>query len=97
LAPMAWSPLAGGAIFNSQDENTIKLRMKLEEIAVEVGAQGIDEVLYAWLLSHPAHIMPIVGSGKMPRIQSAIRALNITLTREQWFDILQVAMGREIA
>ncbi|MGB3259900.1 aldo/keto reductase [Paenisporosarcina sp.] len=97
LAPMAWSPLAGGAIFNSQDEKTRKLRSKLEEIAVEVGAQGIDEVLYAWLLSHPAHIMPIVGSGKMPRIESAIRALNLTLTRGQWFDILQVAMGREIA
>ena len=54
-------------------------------------------MLYAWLLSHPAHIMPIVGSGKMPRIESAIRALDLTLTRDQWFDILQVAMGREIA
>lgn len=97
LAPMAWSPLAGGAIFSSQDEQTIKLRSKLEEIAVEVGAQGIDEVLYAWLLSHPAHIMPIVGSGKMPRIESAIRALNLTLSRDQWFDILQISMGREIA
>ncbi|MGE6489264.1 aldo/keto reductase [Paenisporosarcina sp. NPDC076898] len=97
LAPMAWSPLAGGEIFKSQDEKTIKLRSKLEEIAIEVDAQGIDEVLYAWLLSHPAHIMPIVGSGKMPRIESAIRALDLTLTRDQWFDILQVAMGREIA
>lgn len=33
LAPMAWSPLAGGAILTSQDEKTIKLRKKLEEIA----------------------------------------------------------------
>ncbi|MCZ8537040.1 aldo/keto reductase [Paenisporosarcina quisquiliarum] len=97
IAPMAWSPLAGGEIFKSEDEKTIKLRSKLEEIAIEVGAQGIDEVLYAWVLSHPAHIMPIVGSGKMSRIESAIRALNLTLSRDQWFDILQVAMEREIA
>lgn len=96
LAPMVWSPLAGEAIFSSQDERTIKLCKELEEIANEVGAMGIDEVLYAWLLSHLAHIMPIVGSGKMPRIKIAIRDLDISLTRDHWFDILHVAMGREI-
>lgn len=94
---MAWSPLAAEAIFTSQDEKTIKLRKKLDEVAKEVGAMGVDEVLNAWLLSHLAHIMPIVSSSKMPRIESAIRALDISLRRDQWFDILQVATGREIA
>ena len=62
-----------------------------------MGADGIDEVLYAWLLSHPANIMPIVGSGKMNRIRSAIRSLELSMTREQWFEILQISMGQEIA
>jgi len=97
ISPMAWSPLAGGEIFYSKDDRAKNLRSKLELIAGEIGAQGIDEVLFAWLLSHPANIMPIVGSGNMDRIESAIRALDLTLTRDQWFDILQVAMGREIA
>lgn len=97
ISPMAWSPLAGGEIFNSKDERAKHLRSKLELIAGDIGAQGIDEVLFAWLLSHPANIMPIVGSGNFERIESAIRALDLTLTRDQWFDILQVAMGREIA
>lgn len=97
ISPMAWSPLAGGEIFNSKDERAKHLRSKLELIARAIGAQGIDEVLFAWLLSHPANIMPIVGSGNFERIESAIRALDLTLTRDQWFDILQVAMGREIA
>ncbi len=97
IAPMAWSPLAGGSIFSSDDERVKNLRVTLERIAGEIGAQGIDEVLYAWLLSHPANIMPIVGSGKINRIESAIRALNLTLSRDQWFEILQVAMEREIA
>ena len=96
ISPMAWSPLAGGEIFNSKDERAKHLRSKLELIAADIGAQGIDEVLFAWLLSHPANIMPIVGSGNFKRIESAIRALDLTLTRDQWFDILQVAMGREI-
>jgi predicted oxidoreductase len=97
IAPMAWSPLAGGSIFTAEDEKAKRLRDTLENIAGEIGAKGIDEVLYAWLISHPANIMPIVGSGKMNRIESAIKALDLTLTRDQWFDILQVAMGREIA
>lgn len=97
IAPMAWSPLAGGAIFSAEDEKAKRLRDTLEKIAGDIGAMEIDEVLYAWLLSHPANIMPIVGSGKMNRIESAIKALDLTLTRDQWFDILQVAMGREIA
>ena len=97
IAPMAWSPLAGGSIFSADDERAESLRDKLEKIALEIGAKGIDEVLYAWLISHPANIMPIVGSGKMSRIESAICSLDLTLTRDQWFDILQAAMGREIA
>lgn len=97
IAPMAWSPLAGGSIFASDDEKAIRLRRTLDKIANEIGAGGIDEVLYAWLLSHPANIMPIVGSGKMNRIHSAIRSMELSLTREQWFEILQVSMGREIA
>lgn len=97
IAPMAWSPLAGGSIFSSNEERAKNLRITLERIAGEIGATAIDEVLYAWLLSHPANIMPIVGSGKMNRIESAIRALDLSLSRDQWFEILQVAMEREIA
>ncbi len=97
ITPMAWSPLAGGSIFSSNDQRAKNLRDTLERIAGEIGAHGIDEVLYAWLLSHPANIMPIVGSGKMDRIESAIRSLDITLSREQWFEILQVSMDHEIA
>ncbi len=97
IAPMAWSPLAGGSIFSSNDERAKNLRNTLDRIAGEIGAKAIDEVLYAWLLSHPANIMPIVGSGKMSRIESAMRALDLSLSRDQWFEILQVAMEREIA
>ena len=97
ITPMAWSPLAGGSIFSSNDQRAKNLRDTLERIAGEIGAHGIDEVLYAWLLSHPANIMPIVGSGKMDRIESAIRSLDLTLSRDQWFEILQVSMDHEIA
>ncbi|MET1015140.1 MAG: aldo/keto reductase [Paenisporosarcina sp.] len=96
IPPMAWSPLAGGSVFTNKEENVIALRSTLSKIADEVGVH-IDEVLYAWLLSHPAHIMPVVGSRKLSRIKSAVSALEVTLTKEQWFEIFQVSKGHEIA
>ncbi|RBO98388.1 aldo/keto reductase family oxidoreductase [Rossellomorea aquimaris] len=96
VAPMAWSPLAGGAIFRGEDEKAVRLQHTLKKVQEETGAKGIDEVLYAWLLNHPANIMPIVGSGKKERIQHAIDSLSITLNHDQWFEILQTSMGHDV-
>ncbi|GGB48111.1 aldo/keto reductase [Fictibacillus barbaricus] len=96
VKPMAWSPLAGGRLFKGEDEKSQKVKRALEKIAEETEASSIDVVAYAWLLNHPAQIMPIVGSGKMERIQSAVDAANITLSREQWFYILQESMGKDV-
>lgn len=96
IAPMAWSPLAGGKIFASMDEKALQLRKTLAKVGGELGTQNIDEVLYAWLLNHPANIMPIIGSGKKERIDRGITALKYNLSTEQWFEILQSSMGHEV-
>ncbi|WP_044337847.1 MULTISPECIES: aldo/keto reductase [Rossellomorea] len=96
VAPMAWSPLAGGVIFKGEDEKAIRLQHTLKKVQEETGAKGMDEVLYAWLLNHPANIMPIVGSGKKERIQNAIDSLSISLSHDQWFEILQTSMGHDV-
>ncbi|MGG3914823.1 aldo/keto reductase [Rossellomorea vietnamensis] len=96
VAPMAWSPLAGGAIFKGEDEKAVRLQHTLKKVQEETGAKGIDQVLYAWLLNHPANIMPIVGSGKKERIQHAIDSLSIQLNHDQWFEILQTSMGHDV-
>ncbi|MED4300498.1 aldo/keto reductase family oxidoreductase [Geobacillus stearothermophilus] len=96
IPPMVWSPLTGGAIFSADDDRVVRLRGTLEQVRGEVGAETIDEVLYAWLLVHPARMMPIVGSGKQERIERAVRALSLPLSREQWFAILQSSMGHDV-
>jgi predicted oxidoreductase len=96
ISPMIWSPLAGGEIFTSQKEDAVRLRAMLEEIASEVGATSIDQVMFAWLLAHPANMMPIVGSGKIERVKTAVEATNISLSREQWFRIYVAAMGHPV-
>lgn len=96
MPPMAWSPLAGGRIFTSEDPQAVRVRAILEKIAAEIGASSIDQVMYAWLLKHPAKIMPIVGSGKIERIQSAVAALSLSLTREQWYEIWVASRGKQV-
>ncbi|WP_210608617.1 aldo/keto reductase [Priestia flexa] len=96
IAPMAWSPLGGGSIFTAEDERSIRVRNKLIEIGEEIGAKSLDQVAYAWLLAHPATIMPIVGSGKMNRIDAAIEALDLKMNRMQWFQILEASKGRPV-
>ena len=96
IKPMAWSPLAGGRLFRGNDERSLRVQKVLNKIKEEVSAKDIYEVAYAWLLMHPSKIMPIVGSGKIERIKSAIRATDIKLTRDQWFEIYVASRGVDI-
>lgn len=96
IAPMAWSPLAGGKIFSSTEEKPARLRTALVKVAEEIGANDIDEVLFAWLLNHPARVMPITGSGRIERIERAVRALSYKLNRDQWFEIYQTSLGHDV-
>ena len=97
INPMIWSPLAGGEIFTSQSESAIRVRNVLTEIARKHNTENISEIAYAWLLAHPAKLIPIVGSGKINRISEAVNALNIKLTRADWFAILDALVGHEVA
>ena len=96
LAPMAWSCLGGGNIFDANDPQSLRLRAVLETIADEVNAENISQVIYAWVLALPSKPHPIIGSGNMSRIESAVRSKQITLTRQQWFSIWQASTGHGV-
>ncbi|MEQ9089928.1 MAG: aldo/keto reductase [Balneola sp.] len=96
IKPMAWSPLAGGSLFNPQDEKAHRLVSTLKEIAEELNLEHIDSVIYAWLLNHPAQILPIVGSGKFERIKTAVDALQIEMSLEQWYKIWVASKGHRV-
>jgi len=96
IRPMAWSPLAGGQLFKPQNVKADRVRQALIQVATELDADSIDLVAYAWLMKHPAHIIPIVGSGKIERIKKAVDAQNIQMSLEQWFSIYNAAKGEEL-
>ncbi len=94
IRPMAWSCLGGGRLFN--DETFQPLRDELQQVAQETGAQTIEQVVYAWVMRLPSQPLPIIGSGKIERVRSAIHALSLEMTRQQWFRIRKAALGYDV-
>ncbi|KAB2823553.1 MULTISPECIES: aldo/keto reductase [Aliivibrio] len=96
IKPMAWSCLAGGELFSGQSEQAIRVRNVLEELREEVGAKSIDQVIYAWVRKLPSKPLPIIGSGKIERVQAAVDAMDINLTREQWYRVWVESKGHGV-
>ena len=94
IRPMAWSCLGGGRLFN--DETFQPLRDELHQVAQEIGAQTIEQVVYAWVMRLPSQPLPIIGSGKIERVRSAIHSLSLEMTRQQWFRIRKAALGYDV-
>lgn len=100
IAPLAWSPLGGGRLFQDDSAQTARVRHVLGTIAKQLSDASttvtIDQVAIAWLLAHPANIVPILGSGKRDRIRTAADAIPLKLTREQWFAIWTASTGSDV-
>lgn len=93
--PMAWSPLAGGRIFAADGARSSRVQDALARVGAEVDAAP-DVVAYAFLLRHPARIHPITGSGRLDRVAAAVRATEVELSREQWFDLWTASTGERL-
>lgn len=90
---MAWSPLAGGRLLAESDQ---ALRDRMAAIGADHGADW-TAVAVAWLLRHPARILPVLGTNTMSRIASISDALRIDIDRQTWFELYGLARGHEVA
>lgn len=90
---MAWSPLAGGALFN---EEGAAVRAVLERIGKGLGVAA-DAVAVAWLLRHPSRVIPVMGTNNLNRISTLSDALKVSLDRQDWYEIYTAALGHEVA
>lgn len=93
IAPMAYSPLAGGALF---DGSHPELAATLGEVATRLDSD-VTCVAVAWLLAHPARLIPIMGTNNLERIAKLSRACDITIDRQTWFEIYTAALGQPVA
>ena len=93
VPPMAWSPLGGGRLM---DGSKPELLAALKRIGSE---HGVDEtaVAVAWLLRHPATILPVMGTNSLDRIAKIADAIKMEMDRQTWFELYTLAIGREVA
>jgi predicted oxidoreductase len=54
------------------------------------------QVALAWLLAHPAGIIPLVGSTDPAHIQEAAGATRVILGREEWYRLWIAAWGHAV-
>ncbi|UOQ48512.1 aldo/keto reductase [Gracilibacillus caseinilyticus] len=87
-----WSPFQHGffeGVFVDNDQFPV-LNEKLQEYADKKGVSK-SAIAIAWILRHPANMQPIIGSMNPERISQIAKASDVTLSREEWYDIYRVA------
>lgn len=103
ITPLAWSPLGGGLLADGaldilphQQKYRVADTVKLLDEIAQSRASNRVAVAIAWLLKHPAKIIPIIGSTNPDRIREAAAATQLDLTREEWYRLLTVARGEPL-
>lgn len=96
-SPMIWSPLGGGSLFSGSAQREKRVRAVLEILAAKYAARDASTVAIAWLLRHPARLIPVLGSMKRDRLARMVQALQIQLDRQDWFAVLEASEGRSVA
>lgn len=96
IIPMAWAPLGSGALFSdAPDERSIRILKVCEQLAAKYGL-ATDTILLTFLHRHPAHIIPVLGTAKIERLQQAMAAASIQLDAEEWFMLWEASEGRQV-
>ena len=71
-----------------------ELNRVINEIAASYHVPN-TAIATAWILRHPAGIMPLCGTASPDRIRDIAKGGDIVLTRKEWYDIYKAA-GNEL-
>jgi len=100
MTPLAWSPLGAGLLASGGKDllpgqrhyDPSRVIPVLDRIAQDRGT--VREVIaLAWLLKHPSKMIPIVGSTDPDQIRKLASAVDVELTREEWYHLVTAARG----
>jgi len=99
MLAIAWSPLAGGALITGTAKQA-KNQPTLDRVVAELDRLAEEKatsrtcIALAFLMAHPAGIVPIIGTQTPSRITASAEAVNVKLTRRDWYDILEANLGQ---
>ncbi len=95
ITPLAYSPLARASLIQTEsqqgrEQDVIDI---LGELSQKYDATR-TQIALAWLLTHPAGIIPIVGSNNPAHIFEAAQRNDLRLERTEWYRIWTASWGR---
>ncbi|ROI10600.1 aldo/keto reductase [Chryseobacterium sp. H3056] len=93
LQPMAWSVL--GNYFSGNSEQNSRIRKVALELCQKYDREE-NQLLLAFILKHPAKILPVIGTSRAEKIAEMKKSLDLELSREDWFRLLEAAAGKEV-
>ncbi len=94
VEPMAWSPL--GSLFkNVQDPSVARIREAAVDLLDKYDTD-LAGLALAFLAKHPSKISPVVGTTKLDRLADAKKGFETELELEDWFILLEAAMGARV-
>ncbi len=84
----AWSPFQYGffeGVFLN-NEKYKELNIVIDDLAKKYNVTNMA-IATSWILRHPANMQVIVGTTNIERLEAICKAVDITLTREEWYKI----------
>jgi len=87
-----WSPMQYGFFEGCFVDNELfpELNAVLEKLANKYTVSKTT-IAIAWILRHPAKMQPVTGTTNLQRLKDSFKATEITLTREEWYEIYKAA------
>ena len=92
----AWSPLARGLLSGGDLDDVGPAVVKTAALVRELaGAYGVsaEAIVLAWLLRHPAGIMPVLGTSRSDRLHACAGSVQVKLARDEWYRLFGAARG----
>lgn len=93
LQPMAWSVM--GNYFSENSEQNKRIENVVLDLCQKYQAEE-NQILLAFILKHPAKVLPIIGTSRVEKIKEFKESLGLELSREDWFRLLEASNGNEV-
>jgi predicted oxidoreductase len=90
MRPLVSAPVASGRIATGTDEQAVRARKKLQEMAAKYTVD-IESVAVAWLIKLGA--LPLIGTREEQRIRNIANAFNIQLDHQDWYELYTASRG----
>ena len=95
----AWSPLARGLLsggdLSDVSPAVVKTAALVQQLA-EAYSVSSEAIVLAWLMRHPAGIMPVLGTSRCDRLRACAESVNVTLSRDEWYRLFEAARGAKM-